>query len=163
HLWVPQGVAVDSAGDLFIADGYNNRIRKVSSSGIITTVAGNGSPGYSGDGGPAINAQLTFPGGVAVDGAGNVYFADPFKHAIRRLQPEVSSPTYPFTVTDRGGTSLMTAGTATSTSVGYARIHVNTGSTTPSGLAIFGFRQNNVLVSETGVPASLPLTSGRIY
>jgi hypothetical protein len=160
HLWVPQGVAVDSAGDLFIADGYNNRIREVSPSGIITTVAGNGSPGYSGDGGPATNAKLTFPGGVAVDGAGNVYFADPANHAIRRLQPP---PTYPFTLTDRGGMSLMTAGTAAPTSVGYARIHPNTGSTTPSGVAIFGFRQNNILVSETGVPASLPLTSGRIY
>ncbi len=66
-------------------------------------------------------------------------------------------------MTDRGGTSLMTAGTAASTSVGYARIQPNTGSTTPSGLAIFGFRQNNILVSETGVPASLPLNSGRIY
>src|SRR5947199_2102812 len=54
------GVAVDSAGNLFIADTYNSRIRKVSSSGIITTVAGNGGFGYSGDGGPAINAPLYF-------------------------------------------------------------------------------------------------------
>jgi len=163
QLYASSGVALDRAGNIFFADGHNYRIRKVSSDGIVTTVAGNGSAGYSGDGGPAINAQLTLPGGVAVDGAGNVYFADPDNHAIRRLQPEVSSPTYPFTVTDRGGTSLMTAGTPASTSVGYARIHPNSGSTTPSGLAIFGFRQNNILVSETGVPASLPLTSGRIY
>src|SRR5438093_960323 len=159
----PQGIAVDSAGNLFIANTYNLRILKVSSDGIITTVAGNGSPGYSGDGGQAINAQLTLPGGVAVDGAGNVYFADPTNHAIRRLQPVVSSPTYPFTVTDRGGTSLMSAGIPASISVGYARVQGDAGSTTPSGLAIFGFRQNNILVSETGVPASLPLTSGRIY
>src|SRR5213594_3696654 len=162
RLYASAGVAVDRAGNVFFADGYNNRIRKVSSDGIVSTVAGNGSPGYSGDGGQAINAQLTLPGGVAVDGAGNVYFADPTNHAIRRLQPEASSPTYPFTLTDRGGTSLMTAGIPASISVGYARIQPDAGSTTPSGLAIFGFRQNNILVSETGVPASLPLTSGRI-
>src|SRR5213594_2755804 len=68
----PRGVAVDGAGNLFIASG-DTRIRKVSLDGIITTVAGNGSA-YSGDGGPAINAQLTLPGGVAVDGDGHVYF-----------------------------------------------------------------------------------------
>src|SRR5438876_166779 len=61
------GVAVDGAGNLFIADASNNRIRKVSASGIITTVAGNGSQGFSGDGGPAINAQLAGPNGAAVD------------------------------------------------------------------------------------------------
>src|SRR5438552_863460 len=77
RLYASAGVAVDRAGNVFFADGYNNRIRKVSSDGIVSTVAGNGSPGYSGDGGQAINAQLTLPGGVAVDGAGNVYFADP--------------------------------------------------------------------------------------
>src|SRR5439155_1463483 len=148
----PQGIAVDRAGNLFIA--ASDRIRKVSSDGIITTVAGNGTHGFSGAGEQAINAQLTYPGGVAVDGAGNVYFADPTNHAIRRLQPEASSPTYPFTLTDRGGTSLMTAGIPASISVGYARIQRDAGSTTPSGLAIFGFRQNNILVSETGVPAS---------
>src|SRR2546422_8486669 len=84
-------------------------------------------------------------------------------HTTRRLHPVVSPPTYPVTLRDRGGTPLMTAGIPASISVGYARIQPDAGSTTPSGLAIFGFRQNNVLVSETGVPASLPLTSGRIY
>jgi len=70
------GVAVDSAGNLFIADSGNFRVRKVSTNGIITTVAGNGTPGYSGDGGPAPNAQMDFPNGVAVDNAGNVYVGD---------------------------------------------------------------------------------------
>src|SRR5206468_10648055 len=80
------GVAVDSAGNLFIS--ADNRIRKVSSSGIITTVAGGGSPGYSGDGGPAINAQLgnafggNLPFGVAVDGAGNLFIADTSNNRI---------------------------------------------------------------------------------
>src|SRR5438093_1205978 len=85
RLYASAGVAVDRAGNVFFADGYNNRIRKVSSDGIVSTVAGNGSPGYSGDGGQAINAQLTLPGGADVEGAGNVYFADPTNPALRRL------------------------------------------------------------------------------
>src|SRR5438552_10404733 len=72
----PRGVAVDGAGNLFIADSGNYRIRKVSASGTITTVAGNGSYGFSGDGGPATSAQLLGPQGVALDGAGNVVIAD---------------------------------------------------------------------------------------
>ena len=76
QLALPTGVAVDSAGNLYIADTNNNRIRKVSN-GAITTVAGNGTPGFSGDNGPATSAQLYFPIGVAVDSAGNLYFADP--------------------------------------------------------------------------------------
>src|ERR1019366_2232004 len=68
----PAGVAVDAAGNLFIADTANNRIRKVSASGIITTVAGNGTAGSSGDGGLATAAQLSAPAGVAVDTAGNL-------------------------------------------------------------------------------------------
>ena len=71
----PDGVAVDSAGNLYIADTDNNRIRKVSN-GVITTVAGNGTSGFSGDNGPATSAQLDDPYGVAVDSAGNLYIAD---------------------------------------------------------------------------------------
>jgi uncharacterized protein (TIGR03437 family) len=101
----PVGVAVDSAGNLFIADpGLNfetgdagddpavdHRIRKISPDGIITTIAGNGSPGFSGDGGPAGTAALDGPIGVAVDGAGNVYVADVWNNVIRMLRP-VNSP-----------------------------------------------------------------------
>ncbi len=75
ELNVPAGVAVDSAGNLYIADYGNNRIRKVSN-GVITTVAGNGTAGFSGDNGPATSAELNMPGGVAVDSAGNLYIAD---------------------------------------------------------------------------------------
>ena len=71
------GLAVDSAGNLYIADEGHNRIRKVDvSTGIITTFAGNGTPGHSGDGGPATSAQLLEPLGVAFDKAGNLYIAD---------------------------------------------------------------------------------------
>jgi sugar lactone lactonase YvrE len=74
-LFLPYGVAVDSAGDLYIADYGNSRVRKVSH-GVITTVAGNGTQGTAGDGGPATSAQLYNPSGVAVDSAGDLYIAD---------------------------------------------------------------------------------------
>jgi uncharacterized protein (TIGR03437 family) len=86
QLWDPTGVAVDSAGNLYIADTGNNCIRKVSN-GVISTVAGNGTPGFSGDNGPATSAQLVDPEGVAVDSAGNVYIADSYNNRIRLLTP----------------------------------------------------------------------------
>ena len=85
QLNLPFGVAVDSSGNLYIADFGNSRVRKVSASGAIATVAGNGSAGYSGDGGPAAKAQLTGPQGVAVDAAGNLYIADTENNAIREV------------------------------------------------------------------------------
>ena len=85
QLDVPEGVAVDGAGNLYIADKLNHRIRRVDSSGIITTIAGTGETGFGGDGGPAINAQLNFPGTIAVDSVGNLYIADSFNHRIRRV------------------------------------------------------------------------------
>ena len=81
----PRGVAVDAAGNIFIAEWGSHRIRKVDSLGVIHTIAGTGEPGFSGDGGPATSAMLAFPLGVAVDTAGNVYIADALNHRIRRI------------------------------------------------------------------------------
>jgi uncharacterized protein (TIGR03437 family) len=85
ELYYPCGVALDSGGNLYIADDSNHRIRKVSSTGIITTVAGNGGYYPSGDNGPATSAQLNFPGGAAVDSAGNLYIADTLNLRIRKV------------------------------------------------------------------------------
>ena len=98
RLFGPQGVAVDGAGNLFIADSDNHRIRRVDRSGTITTIAGTGEDGFGGDGGPAAQARLRYPQGVAVDGAGNLFIADSWNNRIRRV--------------DAGGTITTVAGTA---------------------------------------------------
>jgi hypothetical protein len=84
-LNTPTGVAVDSDGNIYIADSGNNRIRKITS-GTITTIAGTGTYGYSGDGGPATAANLATPYGVAVDAAGILYIADFYNSKIRKIE-----------------------------------------------------------------------------
>jgi sugar lactone lactonase YvrE len=83
----PLGVAVDGSGNLYIADTGNSVIRMVNTAGIISTVAGNHTPGYSGDGGPATAASFDFPNAVAVDGSGVLYIADTQNDRIRKLCP----------------------------------------------------------------------------
>src|SRR5947208_3325813 len=81
----PFDVAFDRAGNLYFSDTFNHRIRRVDArSGGITTVAGNGEPGYSGDGGPAMRASLNEPYGIAIDRAGNIFVADRLHHVGRR-------------------------------------------------------------------------------
>lgn len=82
----PAGLALDSSGNLYIADSYNNRIRMVSTSGTITTVAGNGTPGYSPDGTVATSASLLVPMGVAVDSSGTIYIADTGNSVVRTVK-----------------------------------------------------------------------------
>jgi trimeric autotransporter adhesin len=87
QLNAPFGVAVDAAGNLYIAEFSNNRVRKVATNGNITTLAGNGVSGFSGDGGQATGAMLNGPQGVAVDSAGNVYIADTANNRVRQVAP----------------------------------------------------------------------------
>ncbi len=85
QLYAPETVAVDNSGNIFIADRGNHRIRKVTRAGVISTVAGNGQIGSSGDGGLAINAPFNSPNGVAVDNSGNIYIADTNNQRIRKV------------------------------------------------------------------------------
>src|ERR1039458_2002554 len=79
------GIAVDGAGNLYLSDTGNNRIRKVTATGIVSTVAGNGAGGFSGDGGTATSAELHQPGAVAVDSAGNLFIGDVRNFRVREV------------------------------------------------------------------------------
>ncbi|HXC03175.1 MAG TPA: NHL repeat-containing protein, partial [Bacteroidia bacterium] len=87
ELSLPVGVAIDSMGNIYLADESNQRIRKINASGIISTVAGNGTAGYAGDGGLATAAELNYPSAVALDKKGNLYIADRINNCIRRVNP----------------------------------------------------------------------------
>ncbi len=87
ELYYPLSITFDVSGNLYFSDNDNQRIRKVNTAGIITTIAGNGTAGYSGDGGQATAAELHTPIGVAFDAFGNLYIADATNHRIRKINP----------------------------------------------------------------------------
>ena len=76
---------MNASGDVYVSDLFNHRIRRISRAGIITTIAGTGRPGFSGDGGPAVDAQLAAPRGIAIDRVGNLFVADSSNMRIRRI------------------------------------------------------------------------------
>ena len=94
RLNVPAGLALDKRGNLYIADRNNHRIRKVDSRGNISTVAGTGTAGFNGDGGPATSAQLNHPSGIAFDKKGNLYFSDRSNDRIRMIDSNGNIHTY---------------------------------------------------------------------
>ncbi len=83
----PSDLCFDAAGNMYITDSYNRCIRKINTSGTISTIAGTGNYGYSGDGGPALSAETESPEGITVDAAGRIYFSDPSQNRVRVLQP----------------------------------------------------------------------------
>jgi len=85
QLFMPNGVAVDNTGNIYIADYNNSRIRKVNSAGIITTIAGTGTRGYNGDNISADSAEINWPLGITIDGSGNVYIGDTYNYRIRKV------------------------------------------------------------------------------
>lgn len=90
----PYALAVDDADILYITDGNNHRVRKVAADGTISTVAGTGTAGFSGDGGPATSAQLNLPLGVVVDSAGTLYISDYNNHRVRKVAPDGKITTF---------------------------------------------------------------------
>lgn len=105
----PAAVAVDRNGNVFIADTGNNMIREIGADGTLSAVAGTGHAGYSGDGGPAIEAALNAPSSVAVDAAGNIFFSDSADNAIREITPggKIKTVTQ---VPETGGVAVDSAG-----------------------------------------------------
>lgn len=121
QLNTPMGLAVDSAGNLYVADNGNHRIRKVTSGGAISTVAGNGNQGYSGDNGAATLAQLNAPQGVAVDNTGNLYIADTLNDRVRMVS---------------GGNITTVAGTGLAGYTGDGGLASRAQLVNPAGLAV---------------------------
>lgn len=107
-----QGIAVDALGIVYIADNLNNRVRRITRDGLITTVAGNGHPGFSGDGGQATLAEINHPQGIAVDSLGGVYIADTGNNRIRKIDSAgvISTSAGPDGLDHPEGLSLDTTG-----------------------------------------------------
>ena len=120
----PAGVAVDGAGNLYIADSGNNRVRRVNAAGVIAAVAGTGERGYGGDGGPAVQARLSSPAGLAADGLGNLYIADSGNYRVRKV--------------DAAGVIATVAGTGESGSIADGGSAIQTPLRSPSGVAVDG-------------------------
>ncbi|HXM41748.1 MAG TPA: hypothetical protein VN924_10870 [Bryobacteraceae bacterium] len=180
----PYRVTVDLAGNVYIPDSSNCRIRKVSPDGTITTIAGNGFQGYSGDGGPATSASLTYPEAVAFDSAGNYYIADEGANVVRKVNPSG-------TITTAAGTGVSgysgDGGPATSATLdGPVGVQVDSSDdlyisdqgndvirkvtsgaiSTIAGNGVFGFAGDGgpAINAEFGYPASIGLdASGNLY
>ena len=132
----PLGVAVDAKGDLFIADHGNDSIREVNVAGVITTVAGDGASGSSGDNGPATSAELFAPDAVAVDGQGDLFIADTFNHVIRRVTPVPSiTNVLPASGTLQGGGNTVITWSSMGVTTVDVLLSTNGGATFPYTIA----------------------------
>jgi sugar lactone lactonase YvrE len=151
-LNLPYGLSIDSSGNLYIADSGNNVVREVSTAGVITTIIGDGTPGFSGDGGPGVSASLSNPLGLALDSQGNLYVSDEGNQRLRSVSVPTGSVAFPTT----------TVG-ATSTAVTIP-LQVNVPDTTITGItaAVSQGGEQEYSVSATGCALNTPLSAGTL-
>ena len=127
----PYGIAFDNSGNLYVSEYYGERIRKINAAGIITTVAGTGFAGFAGDNGPATDAKLKAPSGIALDGNGNLFICDLYNNRIRKVSVE--------------GTITTIAGSGSGAYSGDGGPAINAELNAPIGIAIY---KNNTYISE---------------
>ena len=140
QLYNPHGLYVDSSGNIYIADLSNQKVRKVTAStGIITTIAGTGRPGFSGDGGAATAAQLFTPEGVVVDSSGSVYIADWDNHRIRKVAASTGIIT---TIAGTGSIGTATAVNGDGGAATAAQLNI------PQGVSVDSL--GNVYIADSG-------------
>jgi len=146
NLPAPDGVASDSAGNLYVCDSFANRVRTVSPFGIISLFAGTGTPGFGGDGGPATSAMLVDCDGIAVDTAGNVYVADTHNRRIRRI--------------NSAGIITTIAGTGMNNFSGDGGQSSGAALSNPQGVAVDS--KGNLYIADTGNNRIRKVSSGNI-
>jgi sugar lactone lactonase YvrE len=134
HLNFPRGLAVDADGNLYVADTFNHRVRKITPEGMITTIAGTGRAGFSGDGDLATRAELRFPVAVAVDAEGRIYIADAGNNRVRRV--------------DLDGTIVTIAGTGARGFAGDEGPAIEAALDTPAALAFD--KEGHLLIADMG-------------
>ncbi|MCD6010628.1 MAG: Leucinerich repeat protein-like protein [Flavipsychrobacter sp.] len=156
HLFYPSGLYIDTYGNMYVGDGGNNRVRKIKPSGIISTVAGTGTYGFSGDGGPATAATMKSPNGTAKDASGNLYICDEGNHRVRKVTPTPITLSGSGTVCV-GSTATLTAsetgGTWTSGITGYATVGSSSGIVTGVAAGIV-----NITYVESGITSIKTIT-----
>ncbi len=188
-IFLPYGIAVDSVGNMYIADSGNNRVRKVTAAtGVISTIAGTGALGGTGDGGPAVQATLNAPTSVALDGAGNIYICDSANEAVRRIDPNTGliatvagvigklgysgdgAPASAATLNSPNGISVDSAGNlfiADTANNAIRRVDAVTGlMTTVAGTGVMGYSGDDgmAVVARLNAPWSVtPSSSGGLY
>jgi hypothetical protein len=155
---LPGGIAVDASGNLFIADSGNQRVRMVSN-GVITTIAGTGTAGFSGDGGPATSAQFNNPSGIAIDTSGKIYISDSSNGRIRLLTSNCTYTIMPLSIAvpAAGGTFPVLVQTSASCSWSVAGLPSWITLSAPAAGAGTAFA-NLVVASNTGAGRAVILT-----
>ena len=161
----PQGVAVDSAGSLYIADTLSNVVRKVGQDGTITTIAGFGTPGFSGDGGPAVRATLNHPRGVAVDSVNSiVYIADTGNNRVRKVDALGNISTVAGSLSAPAGVAVDAAGTLYIADTGHNQVLRGATVIAGTGTCCYSGDGGLALSAQLNAPAQIAVdAAGNIY